>query len=162
MLWKESVQVITNVWKCWNVCQEMAKTGRFIMGNWIEFSRITIDDSFEYHSLFEYDFLRDVVKLDNISLVVQECCSRLNKRKLGKSKNNNKAIYWNEINYTKDDGKVINFRRGVIKKANASVEKVIFGNILIYFILFYLNHIIDYPVTFNTYRSSIINFFIIT
>ncbi|GBC19190.2 endoplasmic reticulum membrane-associated RNA degradation protein [Rhizophagus irregularis DAOM 181602=DAOM 197198] len=98
MLWKESVQVITNVWKCWNVCQEMVKTGRFIMGNWVEFPWITID--------------------------VQECCSRLYKCKLGKAKNNKKAIYWNEINYTKDDAKVINFRRGVIKKANAGVEKL--------------------------------------
>lgn len=126
MLWKESVQVITNVWKCWNVCQEMVKTGRFIMGNWVEFPWITIDGSSEYHSLFEYGFLKDVVKLDNIYLVVQECCSRLYKCKLGKAKNNKKAIYWNEINYTKDDAKVINFRRGVIKKANAGVEKVIY------------------------------------
>ncbi|RIA96358.1 hypothetical protein C1645_755263 [Glomus cerebriforme] len=119
MFWKESVRMITNIWKCWNVYQEMTKTGRFTMGNWIEFSWITRDD---HYSLFEYDFLKDIVKFDSISLVVGECCSRLYKRRLGKA--NKAAIYWNEINYTKDDAKVINFRRGVIKKANASAEKL--------------------------------------
>ncbi|GBB88293.1 hypothetical protein RclHR1_14860005 [Rhizophagus clarus] len=121
MLWKESVQVITNVWKCWNVYQEMAKTSRFIMSNWIEPSWVTVDDSF---SLFEYDFLKDVVKFDSISLVVQECCSRFYKRKFGNAMNDKKAIYLNEISYTRDDAKVINFRRGVIKKANGGVEKL--------------------------------------
>src|ERR1044072_9180354 len=36
MFWKASVQMITNVWKCWNVYREMTNTGRFTMGNWIE------------------------------------------------------------------------------------------------------------------------------
>lgn len=126
MFWKESVQMITDVWKCWNVYREMTKTGRFTMGNWIEPSWITIN-SHEYYSLFENDFLIDIVELDSISIVVQECCARLYKRKLGEAKSvNEEAMYWSEINYTKDDAKVINFRRGVIKKANASVEKVIY------------------------------------
>jgi hypothetical protein len=126
MLWKESVQMIANVWKCWNVYRKMTKIDRFTMGNWIESSWTTINDSHAYYSLFEHDFLIDIVEFDSISIVVQECCARLSKRKLGEAKNANKeALYWSETNYTKDDSRVINFRRGVIKKANASVEKVI-------------------------------------
>ncbi|CAG8503644.1 13385_t:CDS:2 [Funneliformis mosseae] len=125
LLWKENVQMITNVWKCWNVYREMAKTGRFMMGNWIEPSWVMISENPEDFSLFEQGFLKNIVEVDNIFIVVQDCCTRLNKRKLGEAKHfENNSIYWSQIKFTKDDAKVINFRRGVIKKANAGVEKL--------------------------------------
>ncbi|CAI2168818.1 8628_t:CDS:2 [Funneliformis geosporum] len=125
MLWKESVRMITNVWKCWNVYREMTKTGRFMMGNWIEPFRVMKSDTPEDSSLFDQGFLQNIVEVANIFKVVQECCTRLNKRKLGGTKHvDDNSIYWSQIKFTKDDAKVINFRRGVIKKANAGVEKL--------------------------------------
>jgi len=172
MLWKESVQMTTNVWKCWNVYRDMTKPGKFIMGNWIEPSWIMMDDNPECYSLFEQEFLKNLVDFDNVSTVVQECCTRLNKRKFEGTLNvDNEAIYWSQIKFTKDDAKIINFRRGVIKKANASVEKVIFFVFkIIYFFLtfllisniYFLNDSLNILVTFNTYNFIFIKFIIIT
>ncbi|CAG8442680.1 2343_t:CDS:2 [Diversispora eburnea] len=145
MLWKECTQLILNIWKCWKVTDMIINMERFILGDWIndlDSTRIEFNNNnnetnnlstktftqsnARLNSLFEQQFLMEILKENNISNVIQNCCAIFKSNKCGNNNVNNseEPIYWCQRNYTKEDAKFINFQRVVINKANDGVEKL--------------------------------------
>ncbi|CAG8482850.1 1276_t:CDS:2 [Acaulospora colombiana] len=140
MLWKESIQLITNIWKCWNVAEMIEKTGKFVLGDW---TRLDSEDSFastfddkdnepndanndvtNSESLFKRKFLKEIVKEDSVINVMKKSCKKLESKKFRNTGEAREPIFLCQVRYTKEDAKNVNFQRVVIKKANNGVEKL--------------------------------------
>ncbi|CAG8758610.1 13436_t:CDS:2, partial [Acaulospora morrowiae] len=141
MLWKESLHLIISIWKCCKFAEMIEKTGRFVLGDWIEFvssdnfttafngdmtyKDIEFENSSNYsrilpESLFLRQFLKEVIKENNIVNIV-----RMFREKIKPSRfKNTDTIFWCQRRFTKEDAKLVNFQRVVIGKADSGVKKL--------------------------------------
>ncbi|CAG8664948.1 530_t:CDS:2 [Dentiscutata erythropus] len=117
LLLKESTRLIVITWNCWKIAHIIEQNGRFTLGDWSEL----IEDRKD--SLFQQDFLKAIVKMENITDVLHISREKLNKIKERRFFND-KKFYWCRLSITKEDFKVINLRRVVIKKAISGMEKL--------------------------------------
>ncbi|CAG8563304.1 10918_t:CDS:2, partial [Dentiscutata heterogama] len=117
LLLKESTRLIVITWNCWKIAHIIEQNGRFTLGDWSEL----IED--QKDSLFQQDFLMAIAKMENITDVLLISREKLNKIK-EKRFFNDKKFYWCRLSITKEDLKVINLRRVVIKKAISGMEKL--------------------------------------
>ncbi|CAG8570016.1 12295_t:CDS:2 [Acaulospora morrowiae] len=149
MLWKESLHLIIGIWKCWTIAKMIEKTGRFVLGDWIEFvssdhfttafnddmtykdiefenlSDIATDFKILPESLFLRRFLKEVIKENSIVNIVRMFGEKIKTRRFKNTDDTKKPIFWCQRRFTKEDAKLVNFQRVVVGKADSGVEKII-------------------------------------
>ncbi|CAG8438434.1 5831_t:CDS:2 [Scutellospora calospora] len=118
LLLKESTQLIILIWNCWKIARIMEQKGRFTLGDWTE---LMFED--QKDSLFQQSFLKEIMKMKNITDIIHLSCEKLNIIKI-RWFCHSKKCYWSQLSITKECLKIVNLKRVVVKKAISGVENL--------------------------------------